>query len=468
MGNNNRKREKDKTRASVKEEKDPRIILKMSCAPELSEGFHWFHSVPVMLFTAVVIMLMRMMPYERPMQGYFWYSGGNDLTDFFSYLKMEAILVIAGLALLILLYRVFTQTLQIKRTAVYIPMLVYLLMVGISYIFSDNKVVAYLGWNERFEGTVVLVAYMVMLFYTINTINTEKAVKGVLYAVGGSTFILSLLGISQAMDKDFFHTVIGQKLVTPNVMTESGATMWQLIDEAAKVGDTALKFKFLNREIYQTVYNINYVSFYLTLLVPLFGLLFIRSVMRKSEEPLWKKVVLGLMFGLLLFNLIGSQSSGGILGIGVAVILAVILLNKKILSWWKPLIALLLITVVIGGMTYERWSSEISGALHGTIGEGATATEEAKKRSNIDFIVTDPEENTIEVGIEGNSFIMQTYPEDPLALKITDEEGERIGVKETDVSPVYQFDDERFLMCKIQPYSYEDIDYFVLTIDKKD
>ncbi|NLN49263.1 MAG: O-antigen ligase family protein [Clostridiales bacterium] len=466
MGKDSKKDRKTKT--SAREEKDHRVILKMSSAPDLTEGMHWFQLLPIMAFGAIVIVLMRMVPYERPMQGYFWYSGENDLTDFFSYLKMEAILIIAGLSLLILLYRVFTQTLQIKRTAIYIPMLAYVLMIGISYIFSDNKVVAYLGWNDRFEGTVVLLAYMVMLFYIINTINNEKSVKLVLYAIGGSTFILSLLGISQAVDKDFFRTVIGQKLVTPDVMTQSGQTMWQLIDEMAKVGDTALKFTFINKQIYQTVYNINYVSFYLTLLVPLFGLLFIRSVMKKKDEPLWKKIILGAMFGLLLFNLIGSQSSGGILGIGVAVILAIALVNKKLLTWWKPLVVLLLIAALIGGLTYERWSQEIGGALHGTIGEGAKATIKSSDRSYIDYMITDPDNNTIEVSIEGNSFVMQTYPGDPLALKITDEEGKNIGVKETDVSPVYQFDDERFLMCMIQPYSHEGVNYFVLTIDEKD
>ena len=65
MGKNSKKDRKPRT--SAKEEKDPRVILKMSSAPDLSEGLHWFQLLPIMAFGAIVIMLMRMVSYVRPM-----------------------------------------------------------------------------------------------------------------------------------------------------------------------------------------------------------------------------------------------------------------------------------------------------------------------------------------------------------------------------------------------------------------
>jgi hypothetical protein len=60
-----------------------------------------------------------------------------------------------------------------------------------------------------------------MLFYIINMVKTEKDIK-------------SLLG-----------------------PLESGATMWESIDVAAANGEPFLSFTFQNKQIYQTVYNIN-------------------------------------------------------------------------------------------------------------------------------------------------------------------------------------------------------------------
>ena len=119
----------------------------------------------------------------------------------------------------------------------------------------------------------------------------------------------------------------------------------------------------------------------LTLLIPLFGMLFIRSVMLGKEEKLWKKIGWGVMFGLVIFNLIGSASSGGFLGMAAVVVLALILLNKKILKWWKPLLILILIAGICFGVTVDRWLPELTGAA-----KSVTAAIIAKKRGKIFFI----------------------------------------------------------------------------------
>lgn len=463
------KKEIRKNESLLKDKGRSDYLFSMSHAPSIDQGVHWFQLLPVMFFTAVVILMVRMTPYERPMAQFFWNGGGDNLTDFFSYIKMIAVLVVTGLAILILLYRVFTQSFFVKPTIIYIPMAIYLVMVGFSYLLSDYKEFSLLGWNDRFEGTLTLIAYMVMLFYIINTINTERAIKWVLYVLSGSSILLSLLGITQALDKDFFRTVIGQKLITPNVMTDSGLTMWQLVDQAAEKGEQALNFTFVNRQIYQTVYNINYVSFYLTLLLPLFGLLFIRSVLQKSDEPLYKKILWGALFALTLFNLIGSASSGGFLGMGVVVLLAIVILNKRILQWWKPMLVLVVITVLIGGITYERWMPELTGAVKGAVGSNTVTEEATTQKSRVDYIVTHVEENIVEVSIEGEVFMMKTYPEDWPSISILDSNEQPIRLAETDVSPIYRFDDQRFSMCKIQPAKDDqENEYFVLTIDEKD
>ena len=437
-------------------------LISMGYAPKIDEEYHWFQSVPIVAFSAIIILIVQMASYERPMQQFFWYSGSDDLTDFFSYYKMIGILVCAGLALLILLYRVFTQSFAIKKTLFYIPILAYSLLVLLSYAFSDYKEFALWGWNDRFEGTLVLIAYMIMLYYTLNTINGERSLKTVIYSVGISGAILGLLGISQALDKDFFRTSFGQKLITPNVMTESGETVNELIDKAKAAGELLLNFTFQNREIYQTVYNINYVSFYLSLLIPIFGMLLIYTLSKKQQMSLYKKIIAGTLFALLMYNLIGSASSGGFLGMFVVVVFSIILLRKKLLSWWKPLLVVLIITILVGGISYERWMPELSGAVKSVL--GITTEEEAlgpaAEKHYIDYILT--EGNDIKFSVDGNEMVITTFPDDPLALNIMDGEGLSLEMVPTEVSPIYTFEDSRYDFILTQPAKSEDGSNFII------
>ena len=308
-------------------------LFSMSYAPKIDESVHWLQLLPIAFFGAFVIIIVKMYSYSRNMEQFYWSSGNSNLTDFFSYYKMVAILICAVLTLVLLLYRLCTQSLSIKRCFAYIPMIIYSVMVLVSYLLSDYKEFSLLGYNDRFEGTLTLLAYMVMLFFIINTINTESGIKWAVYPIAVSSALLGILGISQATGHDFFRSSIGQKLVTPNtsvqmtetflngrvgsalneagLITQDSYTTNELIDMCKSIDIDFLGFTFNNNEIYQTVYNINYVSFYLTLLLPLFGMLFIRSVLRGKEEPVWKKFIWGALFALLVFNLIGSASSGG-------------------------------------------------------------------------------------------------------------------------------------------------------------
>ena len=122
---------------------------------------------------------------------------------------MIAILVCGTLALLVLL-PLMTETLRFKKSYIYIPMLVYVVFVVLSYIFSDYKDFSLLGYNDRFEGTLVLISYMVMLFFVINSVHSEKGVKWVVYPLALTSALLGVLGLSQALDLDLFKTAIGK------------------------------------------------------------------------------------------------------------------------------------------------------------------------------------------------------------------------------------------------------------------
>lgn len=418
-------------------------LWSMSYAPGIAEDVHWFQMIPMIIFGAITIMLVHMYSYTRPMSQFYWAGGSDSQSDFFSHCKLICIMICACLAIAFIGYRFVTQSFALKKSFVYVPMLIYTIFVIISYILSDYKEFSWWGYVDRFEGTASLLAYMLMLFMVINFVNTEKNVKWILYPIFISSTILGILGITQATDHDFFRTALGQKLITPNIVTESGQTLNEIIDEAAKNGEQILSFTFQNREIYQTVYNINYVSFYLTLLIPLVGLLFIRSVERIKTDAKWKPIVWGALFALLLFNLIGAASSGGFFGMAVVVALAFIVLNKKILRWWKPVIALLVITAIIGGMTYERWSAEL-GILFREITPTASAAEEVVSEHHMDYIDTDG--FTIHIGIDGTKIDI-VVPQEGGGVYCAYPDGSEMQLIPGEYAGRYTFADPAFTNC---------------------
>lgn len=405
----------------------------------------------IAFFTACVIMIVRMYSYERPMDQFFWSSGNCELADFFSFYKMVAIVICGILALFIILKRVLTGTLIINKSYAYIPMSAYVFFVILSYIFSDYKYFALYGYNDRFEGTLALLCYMIMLFFIINSVCSERNVKCIIYPLAATSALLGLLGLSQAFDHDFFRTTIGKKLITPGYY-------WEHIDN--------LNFTFQNRQIYQTVYNINYVSFYLTLLIPLFGMLFIRE-----KRPVGK-AALGALFTLLFYNLIGSESSGGFLGMAAAVILAVIVLNKRILDWKRSVLILLALTIAVSIATYDRWYPELSGDAKEVLGMNKSATEPSDPdtdqepgsvKPHIDYIIT--EKDYIAMSLNGEPLILYVSDNENGKMKnitLIDAGSKAVPVKQNEEDGTYIIEDERFREYATVAFASGDDQYCIL------
>lgn len=408
---------------------------RMSHAPTVNAEFSWFQMLPVIIFTAFVIMITRMAQYTAPVTGYYWHSDQTKFVDFFSYYKSVVIIFMGLLVLTIILYKMVTQSLVIKKTWLYIPAGIYTFFVILSYILSPYKYFALHGWLDRFEGTIVILCYMLMLFYIINTVNTEKQIKWIIYSLGISSTLLGILGLSQFLNHDFFKTTFGKELITPSYF-------WPNVDK--------LRFTFTT-EIYQTVYNINYVSFYLTLLVPIAGLLFI------AEKNWKKKIIYGVITGLLIFNILGSKSSSGVLGLGVAFIIALIILNRNLIKWWKSIIAVLGAIAIILALTFNALAPEIENATKG-IFEKFTYS---PINQYIDFMDTNKEKLIMSCNNEPLTVVVNLKNPEIGDVKLYDKNKKQLNTTKSTKDNSYTINDQRFKMYNLR-YVNDDGRYFLI------
>ena len=216
--------------------------------------------LPALIFT-LSILLVRLHLFSMPLTDVYWSSASDTttLTDMFNYWKALAILAAAGLAVLVIIAGYFKDQIRFKKSFLYIPASIYACFILLSLLFSRYPYFALRGMQEHFEGSLVLFAYILMVFFLVNASDSERRVRMIVFCAICAAVLLGVLGLTQATGNDFFATATGQKMMTPNYTLDTGIKSWDMIDILAVTGQRAYDFSFTQGEVYQTVYNINYV-----------------------------------------------------------------------------------------------------------------------------------------------------------------------------------------------------------------
>ena len=319
---------------------------------------------PIFVFVLSIV-LVRLHLFSMPLTNIYWTEAldTTTLSDLFSYWKSMAILLAGYLSIIVFVIGYFKNQIKFKSSFLYIPALVYILFVTISYVFSDYKYFALRGMQEHFEGTFVLIAYILMIFFLFNVVDSDRRVKSIVCCTLSIAVLLGLLGATQATGHDFFTTTIGQKLITPNNMVSSGLKSWDMIDLLAAQGERAYNFSFTEGEVYQTVYNINYVPLYLSLLLPISAILFVFYSIGEGKKSKIVASILLIVYGLLLYNFFSANSASGYIGLITVFIIALVLFHKYLTKWYKSILCLLIVLGLTMGLTVDRWLPEIQPLL---------------------------------------------------------------------------------------------------------
>ncbi|MDA8221036.1 MULTISPECIES: O-antigen ligase family protein [Desulfosporosinus] len=396
-------------------------------------NYKWYLLLPLMFLLAVVPLIVYLKVVPLTGASFDFWTGQKENLDFFSYYKMVWILISSLIAVGVMALIVMLNGLdRIRGTYYYIPMAVYAFFVILSTEFSKYTDISLTGFTDRYEGMYVLLAYMAILFVTINLVNKEEHIKVLLVALFTGAVMIGLIGVFQYIGYDFFKSGFGKNLILPKVYEP-------MADK--------LQFQFGENLIYSTLYHLNYVGSYMAMLFPLTFALFILT--KKG----WLKVLFALLALLMAVNWLGSTSRAGMFGGTLAIVILMVMINKVIIKNWKYFLSgLIILGALVFGLNYlsngylgSRIGSLINNAL-----EFTQSADNGGAKANMPLQGLD---------INGNQATLVTSTE----ILILSVEGDQIALKDKDGNPIQMSYEESKGKLNLEDDRYKD---YKLTLGK--
>lgn len=283
--------------------------------------------IPSILALGLLPFVVMQFYYNNGLSEFIWYpKDGGDTLDLLLGWKMIATFTIGVVMMGILVYRKIRHHEPIGLDNAFYPLVIYGGFVILSAVFSRYKRWAFCGTFEMLEPVGVVLAYLIICFYTYHYIRSESDVHTVLKWAGIGTVLLVINGYFQFFGLDFYRTDLFRMLtVTPGN-----------------------RDKFSNNTPRHIVcppfFNQNNACIYFAMLIPILLVLIICCKKIKG------KILLIIAEAMAVICLIGTRSSAGSLAVVVAVAIAVFIFlcrKKKTLIAGCILYAAGIATVVL-------------------------------------------------------------------------------------------------------------------------
>ena len=283
--------------------------------------------LPIFVAIAVVPLVTIIHVYDCGLESNQWFSIGGKLYDFFLYYKAFILRLIGVIILFSMAYLMpfeehdFLK--QKKSIAPTVAVGIFGIISLLSALLADNKITAFFGGYEQFEGWFILLAYVLCFYFSFGYIRTVRLIKLLLDVLLVGAMLIGILGTFQAFGMDWIQSDWAKPIITSELMGKTDLSKFNI------------KLNFGEGMSYVTLYNPNYVGSYVSLVLPMIIYIVIRG------EKLIRRLAAVVCSILLIITLVASRSLTGVLGLMVGLILCAVLLfpfMKKL----KP--------VLIGGL----------------------------------------------------------------------------------------------------------------------
>lgn len=258
-----------------------------------------FISILISAFIVIIpfISHLKIMILEDSVKDIFADSNGIYI-DLFLYYKKNMIVLFAIFILLFFIgerifpdYKLDYPLRKIDYRKIIICVFIYSFMVIVSYMFSEYKVLSYMGSPTDGEGLLVLLSYMVLFLCGINYFYHEKSINYLEKSIIILVSILILLSSVEFFYKPIFEIPFFQKLLASEEYYE--------VVKSIKNND----YKDM---VSLTLYNPNYFGGLCILLFPIITNLFI------NEDNKKKKIIYAILTSGIIFCVFSSKTTAAI------------------------------------------------------------------------------------------------------------------------------------------------------------
>ncbi len=288
-----------------------------------------FRFIPIVLIFSVLPLIVYNYVFPEPIyKDYAWYYSGKTATDTFLHYKS---VFFAVLSLFIILGAVegflkLEKTDKRKKLILFSPLIVYMLCIIISTIFSLDKNLSLHGAYDQQEPLIVLLGYSLLSLYVLLYFKDLKDLKILFIVLSISVMIMTVIGILQFFDYNIFSKDWIKYFILPKELRDN-----------VILSDT-------KKGVFSTLGNQNYIGTYTAMLLP-----FVIGLGVVFKERLTRTLaVIDLL--CLAFLLFGSGSATGMIAVMMISLVALLFLGKKIVSKWYlslPIILTLIVSVFV-------------------------------------------------------------------------------------------------------------------------
>lgn len=287
----------------------------------------FIYYIPFIILITIVPLIVygKFIDLTGTLQGTFW-TGAYKTLDFFCYYKSVWLMCLTAMLLFTYLCLLISKKINLKRlNNYYIPMSIYIILILISWVFAVDLYTANHGFVDSFQNTWVLLSYVVITFLVINYVNSERDMKIFLYSFIFLITVEGLIGVAQYFGHDFLQTDFMKGSMVPS---------------SIKLAEP-LEFKFSKYTIYGTLFNSNFVGSFAVLMLPMsIGFIFTVKNIRAK--------VLGIISVVLCIILwIGCKSRAGYVGLALSILVALVMVRKHIMRYWKVSVSILGLVLVL-------------------------------------------------------------------------------------------------------------------------
>jgi hypothetical protein len=405
---------------------------------------HWAYLLAPAFLLAIYPLIARLYLYDSGLEAYDWFDFSTQVSDLFLHWKMVA-LETAGLVMCLLLFlQMVRGRIRYSANQVLYLLLAYAALAFLSTCFSEYPGLGWHGAYEQFESVFCTLTYVLIVCYICLLAHRPESIRILLLALAIGSFFLGLIGFFQFFGLDVMTSSIGKALMVP-----------------ARYRSAEMTIRGFEGLSYMTLYNPNYVSSYVCLVLPVLGW------MVCSEKKMCWRILAALDMLLLYVSALGSRSDSARWGLSLVLLLSLALGLFHIRGWQGKLAyGAVCILAIAGIQAFFLFGAD--AVYTDTAASTASASDD-------DAIETedDAEDTVVPIsehlrGIDtGEDALYITYDDDGFYLNFSfedgdfsygaaDAEGVALDVQKAEDDYLFTIEDLRFGGIQFCPISYED------------